>query len=256
MKGQIFAILFFALLFLVGVGGMLLLRAWNKSLDRFHLQERKLRDLEQSIELQHRQYAEIRQQVEQMRKFRHDLRHQNALLQSYVRTGDFAGLESFFEQQSAMRLDTSVSCCENAAVDALAQQYLGQAREKGIHVDAVLDIRDCIGISTPDLCVVLGNCLENAVEAACRVENGERFIKIRAMETAGWLSIVQENSCPPGALKETDEGYFSSKKDGRIGIGLMSVKSLAQEYDGTASYQMEDGKFRTSVILFKRNEAV
>lgn len=256
MDGQIFAVLFFALLFLDGVAGMFLLKMWNKSLIKFDFQERKLRDLERSIELQHRQYTEVRQKMEQLRKFRHDLRHQNAMLQSYVHSGNLSGLEEFFQKQLAMGMEVPVSCCENAAVDALVQQYLGMAGEKGVAVDAVLDVRECTGISTTDLCVVLGNCLENAVEAACRVENGERFVRLRAMETAGWLTIVQENSCPPGILRETEEGYFSSKREGRVGIGLMSVKSLAQEYDGTADYQMENGKFRTSVILFKRNEEV
>ena len=256
MGGRIFTVLFWLLLAVCVAAGAMIWRLWRRDRLLFRLQERKLRDLERSMELQHRQYTELGQQMEQMRKFRHDLRHHEAMLQSYVRQGNLEGLEEYMQGYSALRLDTPMRFCANAAVDALAQQYLGMAREQGVEMDAALEVGEAVGIATPDLCVVLGNCLENAVEAAQRAEEGNRCIKIRVMETQGWLSIVQENGCPPGALREAEGGYLSSKSEGRVGIGLMSVLSVAEQYGGTAAYQMRDGKFRTSVILFKRDESI
>lgn len=217
------------------------------------IRERQLRDLSKSIELQHRQYTELSRQLEQTREFRHDLRHHMAALRGYAQSGDTHALLAYLDDMVVLKLDAPMRFCGNGAVDALAQQYLGRARAEGVEVDAVLEVGEDTGISAPDLCVVFGNCLENAVEAALRARPGNRSIRIRALETQGWLSIVQENGCPTGSLRKTELGYLSSKAEGRVGIGLVSVLTVAEKYGGTAQYQMEGERFRTSVILFKRD---
>lgn len=214
-----------------------------------------MQEMEQSLELQRRQFEEQNQRLEQLSQIRHDLHHHVVALQGLIHSGDLRAMEEYLNGFSSLRLDAPVRMCANVAVDALAQQYLGAARADGIAVDAVLEVGETVGIQTPDLCVVFGNCLENAGEAARQTEAGEAgFIRIRTKDAPGWLSIVMENSCPPGSLLAAESGYFSGKESGRIGVGLVSVRSIAEKYGGTATYEMAGGRFRTAVILFKKDE--
>lgn len=243
MKLFLIAILFFLLGCGAGFG------VWGRS---FLLRKHKLQDLERSFELQCRQLEEQNRRLAQLTQLRHDLHHHAVALQGLAQSGDLRAVGEYLDGFSSLRLDAPVRMCANPAVDALAHQYLGAARDDGIAVDAALEIGEDVGIQTPDLCVVFGNCLENAVEAARQTEAG--FIRIRTKDAPGWLSIVMENSCPQGSLRTAERGYFSTKERDRIGVGLVSIRAISEKYGGTATYEMADGRFRTAVILFKKDE--
>lgn len=251
MGGWIFGGLCLALL--MGAGGYVL-RLERRQRRELELLRRKLRDVEQSMELQSRRYTRLGEQLEQLHRFRHDLRHHESMLLAYVRQGDRKGLERYLGDLAPLKLDVPLRLCANGAVDALVQQYLEAARTAGVSVDAVLEVGEASGIAIPDLCVVLANCLENALEAARQLEEGTASLRLRVLETEGWLSVVQENSCPPGVLRQSGQGYLSHKAEGRVGIGLTSVRAVAEQYGGTAMYEQRAGVFRSAVILFKRDE--
>lgn len=228
---------------------------WYKKTVRLTAMDKQtIHDLEQCITKLEEQCAQMHQSTEDLRAFRHDFRHHLAALSGYARSTDLAPLQDYLESLGIQRLDDSMNLCANAAADALARQYLDSARDNGVEVDAMLEISENPGISTPDLCVVLGNCLENAAEAARQAPSSHRLIRIRAKETPGWLSIVLENSCLPGSLQQSEEGYLSTKEAGRVGIGLRNVVSTVERYGGTAVFEKNDERFRTSLILFKKDD--
>lgn len=215
---------------------------------------RKERDaqLERIIAQQSAQYVMLTEQIDAMRKARHDLRHHMSALWQYVESGDRQSLGEYLSEYGKDINMDSVSVCANRAVDSVAQHYLGAARAEGIEVDAAIDVaEDMGGISTPDICIALGNTLENAVEAVRREPEGvRRFIRVRTENTPSWLTIVVGNSFT-GKLRAEGDGYLSSKEPGRVGVGLASIRSIAEKYGGMARYRTVDGVFLTEMILFK-----
>ena len=99
-----------------------------------------------------------------------------------------------------------------------------------------------------DLCVIVGNLMENAAEACARMTGDERFVRVNSFLQYGILTIVVDNSFE-GKLRKKDEGvYFSSKRD-EEGIGLTSVATVAKKYNGNAHFEEKDGVFQASAYV-------
>jgi hypothetical protein len=150
------------------------------------------------------------------------------------------------------RLDTTTSqrVCENEAVNALAVYYAGLAREDGIDVSFKLDIPRKAGrIQNVDLTRIVGNMLENAIEACRRMDYGASFISLRAQTAGDMLVIVMSNSFDGDFGSPSGDRYISRKRESGVATGLNSIQSVAVRYDGSVKFEAKDRVFTTSVRL-------
>lgn len=206
--------------------------------------------LAHSLQLQQDRYSALVEQAQVARTLRHDLRHHEMLINQYLCSGDREGLaayaQEFRRQQERLRLEPSV--CNHPVVDALARHYLGQMEKVGTSLDVLLQIDEQCPIPGADLCVVVGNCLENALEAVQQADPSRRYFRMRALQDGPMLTIVAENGYS-GDRRREGTGFLSTKRPGR-GVGLASMASMAEKYHGDFRAQAEDGAFRVSVALF------
>jgi sensor histidine kinase regulating citrate/malate metabolism len=146
--------------------------------------------------------------------------------------------------------DTAIpKVCSNQSADALICHYLKLAKQQDITVNTNLHLPDDLGIDDQDLCVILGNCLENAIEACSKIRKDElRFIDIKTIITKGHLVIKIANSFN-GLVQRQGDGFVSSKSGADHGIGLSSVKALTAKYLGHCSVSFEQQVFKVSVSL-------
>ena len=106
-----------------------------------------------------------------------------------------------------------------------------------------------LNVSEIDLCVIIGNLLDNAMEACLRqTEEKERFIRVFIGVLKEQLYISVSNSVE-GGIKKSDKTYFSSKGSEAHGFGLASIDRIAAKYDGYVNRQDEEGVFATEVLL-------
>lgn len=140
--------------------------------------------------------------------------------------------------------------CENEAVNALALHYAAIARQEGIEVSFRLDIpRQAGRVQNVDLSRIVGNMLENAIEACRRMEYGAKRIQLKSIVREDMLILVMDNSFD-GALAALPDGrYVSQKRESGIATGLSSIQSVADRYGGTALFESDDRVFKTSVRL-------
>ena len=207
-----------------------------------------------ALNLQSVQYESLRRRVEEARQARHDLRHHIVLLRSIRDNCDFAALDELLAGYPDLEtLDRPLLYCRNETVNAILAHFGDQAAEMGIRYTVKLDVPENVFVEKADLAVLFGNLLENAVEACARTE-GERFISVsgiasRPEAAQSSLTLVVENSC--GAQPRVGEGgaFRSSKHDGD-GIGITSVRSIAERYGGVSSFAVKDGVFTASLILY------
>ena len=180
-----------------------------------------------------------KEDLEALRRLRHDLRH-------YLLTAGETVLAA--EDLEAMRatLDTPLDLSSPGPVSALAAYYRREAQALGVQADILLDCEGESGELLPDLCLLLSNLLENAVEALRREGGG--WLRVRSVTAEGYISLVVGNACsaPPRRIQG---GWLSRKADGRRGEGLSTVEDIARKHGGSVEFTCADGEFRASVFL-------
>lgn len=201
------------------------------------------------LDFQREQYGQLMVNVESVRYMRHDMKHHLAVISEYAEAGNMAGIRGYMEGLvhglSAARGKTY---CDNYAVNAIVTHYLSLADSDGVEVKIKLTVPVEAGqVKDSDLCVIVGNLLENAVEACRNVGAGMKFIRLFSYAQEDTLTFTMENSYD-GDARALDESFYSRKREGK-GIGLSSVRAVAAKYGGGTKFEARGRMFISSVYV-------
>lgn len=200
------------------------------------------------LSMQFVQYENLTGRIEDARRAKHDLRQTLAVIRSYLQDNDKAGLSEYMRRYEAgLPPDSPISYCEDYALNALVVYYADIARRHHIPFDASVEYPSGSVISDADAVVLLGNLLENALDACMRQTKGELFISLRVKTVQGILVITLDNSYE-GAIRKAGDTFLSSKSE-RAGVGISSVQKLAEKYGGAAEFHFDGNQFHASVML-------
>ena len=137
----------------------------------------------------------------------------------------------------------------NVMVDAILNSKLSLIKAKQIAVNAKAVVPSELRISEVDLCVIIGNLLDNAMEACLKQqEASERFVRVYIGVLKKQLYISVTNSVG-GEVRKNGKFYLSTKDSASHGFGLMRVDRIAEKYSGYVNRQNEPGVFATEVML-------
>ena len=209
--------------------------------------ERKVTLFEQ--ELLQKYYAEVESMYGKMRGWRHDYRHHIQAMKVHAAKGELAEIQCYLDM-----LDDDLTNVEtvirtgNRAADAVLHSKLSLAGERQIRIKA--EVRIPVLLTTPelDLCTIIGNLLDNAMEACLEIpEEKERFIRVYIDIVKKQLYISVTNSMKGRAVR-AGEGFLS-RKQGSHGFGLFRIDSIVAKYHGYLNRQSENGVFATEVML-------
>lgn len=236
----------------IDLGSILIYRAVLK-LVALQEQNQRLQTEKHILSVQNMQYANLRSRMDEIRQAHHDLRHHLLLLHNIRKEGDLAALDQLLESYPALEsLEHPLVYCQNETVNAIVAYFADQAEKQGARYTVKLDLPETLFVTKPDLTVLFGNLLENAVEA-CSHMNAGVFIRITgnlAKPTAAntTLALIIENSycIEPQRL---DDGTFRSLKHKGSGIGIASVRNIVKRYNGACAFQYQDDVFTASVLL-------
>lgn len=201
------------------------------------------------ISMQKDQYEKLQEQIESTQRIRHDMRHHLLAMKGYQDKRDFEKLDFYLNDLlSSFQCDERVYC-ENDAVDAIVRYYLGKAKYERVDVETEIRLPSVLSMPETDFCVVLGNLLENAVEACSRQKAEPRFLKLSAQISGKQMIAVTVKNSYEGEIQTLGESFLSSKESKREGIGVASVRAVAEKYHGIAKFTYQDGVFQASVLL-------
>lgn len=234
-------------LFVINVGAILIYYV----VTRLITEQNKILELGErnhQLTMQAVQYENLQERITEARRAKHDVRHHIMLMQRYLDDGDYASLKKYLNGYGMSLPDDSiVRFCENTAANAVLLYFAQQAKDNGIDYDVKTTILKDIGIPDTDISVLLGNLIENAVDA-CKEENTEdRKIIIRAGVEGGSLCITVDNTFT-GALKYAGGDKLCSTKHNGIGLGTVSAKNIAAQHGGLCRFETKDGMFYASVF--------
>lgn len=137
----------------------------------------------------------------------------------------------------------------NVMVDAILNSKLSLIKSKQIAVKAKAVVPAELQVSEIDLCVIIGNLLDNAMEACLhQPETEDRFIRVFIGVMKGQLYVSVTNSVG-GRVKKSGKSYLSTKDSPSHGFGLMRVDKIVAKYQGFVNRQNEDGVFATEIML-------
>lgn len=210
--------------------------------------ERRMAAYQQDLMEKH--CEEVENMYRQTRGWRHDYRNHIQTMKAYLSMGRYEELAEYLEQldMDLSQVDTVVKT-GNVMVDAVLNSKISVARAKQIAVDAKARVPQHMSVAEVDLCVILGNLLDNAIEACMGIEEeSQRFIRIYIDVLQGQLYLYVLNATA-GKLKRRGNSYLSTKDSREHGYGLMRMDRVVEKYHGYLDRQDEEGVFATEVLL-------
>lgn len=194
----------------------------------------------------------MQQSQEETRRQRHELRHHIVALEEMLsqdqneRAADY--VRSLRENVSALPTSTY---SDNLVINAVAGHYLNMAKAEGVKVDADIKVESSIPMKDEDLCVLLTNILENAVEACRSMKNRSGgFISLKISANQEHLALTCENSTDNVPSIQDNEVIPSSKVDTQNhGYGIPAIRRIVDKYYGMLKIASNDGCFTVRVSL-------
>jgi len=200
-------------------------------------------------ELIMKHYDEVQNIYEQMRGWRHDYHNHIQVIKAHNAIGQTEELDSYLNKldKDLTSVDTIIKS-GNIMLDAILNSKVSLAKAKKINVNAKASAQKLINVSDIDLCVIIGNLIDNAIEACMKIENEDsRFIRVYIGTFKEQFYISVSNSSQQGVKKQN--GRYLTTKLGSHGFGLMRVDNIVKKYDGYINRQHEEGVFATEIML-------
>ena len=212
--------------------------------------ENRLLWAEETIKMQTAQYTMMLGQNHEIMRIRHDHKHFLMGALSELKDGNTEALmQSLTEQLELVTNDGADRLCGISSVDAVISQKTDEAREKGILLQFThKNVKD-ISFSGIDLAILLGNAIDNAVEAVENLpEKAQRKVEVFLIYREPMLLMTVTN---PVAEDLDTENLKTTKADKKLhGFGISTMENIAKKYNGDVSVSCEDKLFKAVISLY------
>ena len=194
------------------------------------------------------QYGEVKEMYMDMRGWRHDYHNHIQIMKAYVQMGQLEQLKDYFDslEQNLEEVNQLVKT-DNLMVDAILNGKVSLMKKHKIAVDITAKLPEHLWISDVDLCVIIGNLLDNAIETCLKIEEKKRYIRIYIAVKKEQFYLSIQNSAKEELSKE--ERQYITNKRGEHGFGRKRVKALVDKYGGYLNMQNESGIFASEVSI-------
>ena len=194
-------------------------------------------------------YREVENMYRQIRGWRHDYRNHIQMMKVLAANGDMDALKAYLDE-----LDTDLNTVDtvvktgNPMADAILNSKISLTRSRNIptQVDAHIPVK--LKMSELDLCCIIGNLFDNAMEASMALPEEKRMIRVYMDMKGTQLYISFTNFTAAKKLSKVGKGFKTSKGEGH-GFGLVRIDDIVSRYDGYLSRNSEDGAFTTEILI-------
>lgn len=194
-------------------------------------------------------YDEVENMYKQIRGWRHDYKNHIQVMKTFALSGDLDTIIKYLDD-----LDTDLSTIDtviktgNKMTDAILNSKISLARSKQVPVLVDAQIAVALTTSELDLCIILGNLFDNAIEANLSLPEDQRMIRVY-MEMKHTQLYISFTNMSAGKKQRKENGiYLTSKGEGH-GFGLLRIDTIIKRNGGYINRNSEDGAFTTEILL-------
>lgn len=216
----------------------------------------RIEKLEKEIIAQQSEY--YRKQLEQIqtssgiiRSLRHDLLNHILVLQQLAKEKQYQKLEEYIEKlYEHSDIQNTYAESGNITIDSILNFKREEAEQKKIDFQLEIAIPEDWEVDFFDMTVILGNLLDNAIEATCHLNAEKRYIQVRILVEKGILTILVSNSYDGTVLCQEDKIVTKKEDKENHGLGLKNIESTIEKYHGILKKEHAEEMFSVKVTLF------
>lgn len=194
-------------------------------------------------------YVEVQNMYNQIRRWRHDYRNHIQVMKGYAAMGDMESIKKYLDELDAdlSTVDTVIRT-GNKMTDAILNSKISLAKANHIPVTADAHVPVALKIAEIDLCIIIGNLFDNAIEASRELPDDKRSIRVY-MDMKNTQLYMSFTNMTASKKQAKLNGRFRSTKGKGHGLGLISIDTIVERYNGYLKRNSEDGAFTTEILL-------
>ncbi len=203
------------------------------------------------VALQKQHYEHMLLQYEELRKFRHDVKNHMLALNSMCTSEDNSQIKKYLSQlTNEVSSKKPVEYTGNRELDAVIAPFVLEAESKNIKVQFKGRVSDNVAIDMFDMCTIISNLLNNAIEACEKIQEDKRIIEFEIAGYNSQIFISVCNSYDMESIINQKQKFITTKEDKlNHGIGLENVRRTVKKYDGDMRISQENERFIVSINI-------
>lgn len=216
----------------------------------FSGQQEQKRMMQIKNEMLEENYRKIYEEQKRLEQTAHDFKNHINLLERYLDEGRYTDVTEYIKKlKGPLEMAAQQNWSGNKMLDSILNLKLSETKQKKIKVNAEIGIVQELPLSEYDLCVILSNLLDNAIEACEYVEKEKKelLVDIKIMKCLFMIKVV--NSIGREPMKKNGKYYTSKSNKKQHGIGLESVKNSVNKYHGTLLLEHTDSQFMAIISI-------
>lgn len=222
----------------------------------YSLAESRIRIYRQSIVRSEREYLQtqldslrdIKDNQEHVKKMRHDLNNHMAVIAALCDEGNYEEVKKYTKQLSHQVIPPdSRILTGNQAADLIVASKMKLCKERGITFEFSGALNNLNALAAPDICGLLGNAYDNAIEACCRQSNA--YIRTAVNATCNYTVIRIVNSVEKKVPIRGNHAATAKKDKEHHGYGMDIMKQIARKYNGSCTFDCDEREFTVKITL-------
>lgn len=199
------------------------------------------------IDTQKETYKELYDNQVQIRKIKHDLKNTMIGILHELDNDNIANAKEYIKTSCKLLEYQNSFICGNNIIDTIISIKNEKAAASDIKFDLEIELQQQICVDTIDLSVIMGNAIDNAIEATEKVDSNDKIIDISIISRNYSLVIIIKNP----VLYKIDVNNLISTKEEREshGLGILQMQSLSEKYNGNVFFDCNDEQFKTTIVL-------
>lgn len=224
----------------------------------YHMVVQHIRTIHHNVELSQQnyqltmkelQYTNLQDRITEARQAKHDIRHHISVMRNLLQKAEYDQLQNYLNSyQKSVPDDSTFTFCDNRTINILLMFFAQQAKNNRIDFVVNAAIPENIIIPATDISVLLGNLLENAMDACTSLPEEKRYILIKMRSDSASLFFTIDNSYDGISRRDKHGNYLTTKKTGS-GLGLVSVRNIVKQHGGRMTIQEQNNVFCVSIML-------
>lgn len=213
--------------------------------------------MEQQIKMYTNQFDIIYESQKNIRSLRHDIKNHLLMISSYLLNTKYEEAIHYVEDLGGkLQVENEFVKSGNFEIDSILNYKLKKAELLGCKVNTKVVVPAEEFMSVLDLNIILGNLLDNAIEATQNIIEKNIDIYLKYMMGVVYISIYNSYD---GNLIKTKERFLSTKTASitkHLGIGLENIKEIVHKYDGIIEIKHDESTFKVDIVLFTTTTGV